>query len=71
MPDRENELGALWMRVSQNGRRYMTGKINGIEVVVFENANKQGNSPDWRVFKQQPRNPGDVRPESKSDDLGF
>lgn len=72
MPDREHELGALWVRVSQNGKRYMSGKINGVEVVCFENANKQGKQPDWRVFKSEPRNRGDVRPAVQGDDdLGF
>ncbi|MCR4375643.1 MAG: hypothetical protein NUW22_12420 [Acidobacteria bacterium] len=49
------ELGALWVRVSQSGARYMTGTISGVDVVCFENKNKQGKQPDWRVKKSEPR----------------
>jgi hypothetical protein len=53
---KEDELGALWEREGKNGR-YLTGKINGVEVVVFWNAKKQAGekTPDWRVYKSQPR----------------
>ena len=49
------ELGALWLRVSQSGKRFMTGTINGVDVVCFENQNKTGKQPDYRVFKSEPR----------------
>lgn len=62
----QNELGALWVRVSQNGRRYMSGTINGVEVVCFENLKKQGKQPDWRVLKSEKR---EAKPEpSRVDD---
>lgn len=49
------ELGALWVRVSANGTRYMTGKIGNEDVVVFENKNKKGKAPDYRVMRSEPR----------------
>lgn len=53
---RDQAIGALWVRVSQSGQRYMTGKIDGVgDVVVFENKQKSGKQPDWRVLKRQPR----------------
>lgn len=51
----EREIGALWVRVSKGGTRFMSGKINGEDVVLFENKNKQGKQPDWRVLKSEPR----------------
>lgn len=72
MPDQSrdpNELGALWVRVSQKGARFMTGKVNGVDVVVFENKNKRGNAPDWRVFKSQSRKERAQRPQEQDDDL--
>lgn len=51
-----NELGALWVRVSANGTRYMSGTITGIGAVVcFENKNKGEKRPDWRVLRSQPK----------------
>ncbi len=50
-----NELGALWVKTSAKGVEFMSGTINGVEVVCFRNMNKSGNQPDWRVLKSQPR----------------
>jgi len=57
---RENELGALWLKESKNGVAYMTGTINGVQVVCFHNDNKNDEDPDdrqpdWRVLKSTPR----------------
>lgn len=81
-----NELGALWARVSANGVRFMSGTINGVEVVCFENRNKQGKQPDWRVMKSQPKDgqsertrqldtheapQREMRVDDPDDDIGF
>jgi len=50
-----NEIGALWCKVSDKGRPYMTGTINGVSVVVFENKKTALNQPDYRVLKSKPR----------------
>ena len=52
----ENELGSLWIKSGSKGE-YMTGTINGQEVVVWRNDRKTGNQPDWRVMKSKPREP--------------
>jgi hypothetical protein len=58
--NKEDELGALWVRQGRNGD-FFSGKltINGeaIEIVVFSNTHKQPGekSPDWRIYKSQPR----------------
>jgi hypothetical protein len=57
MANKEDEIGALWQRTSANGKTFLSGKINGADVVVFTNDHKQPGekTPDWRVFKSTPR----------------
>jgi hypothetical protein len=50
----ENELGALWLREGSKGP-FMTGTINGVEVVCFPVTKKSEKSPAWRVMKSKPR----------------
>jgi uncharacterized protein (DUF736 family) len=52
---KEEELGALWIRTSRNGKEFLTGKVGGVDVVCFRNDKKQGKQPDYRVLKSQPR----------------
>lgn len=56
MPKDPNELGALWSKQSARGE-YLTGNINGIEVVCFRNdkATAENKQPYWRVLKSQPK----------------
>lgn len=57
MPNQNpDELGALWEKTSGRGT-YMTGTINGVNVVVFRNDRKADGSkqPDWRVLKSKPK----------------
>ena len=51
------EIGALWMKVSQNkGQKYMTGHIETelegkIDVVIFTNKDKKNDkAPDFRIY---------------------
>lgn len=55
-----DELGALWMKTGSKGD-FMTGTINGVNVVCFRNDRKTGNQPDWRVLKSKPREEKDLR----------
>lgn len=52
------ERGAAWVRVSQNGTRYMTGyvEVNGqkLDIVMFENKKKTGKQPDWKILESTP-----------------
>lgn len=54
--NKDDELGALWIKTTQDGRTYMTGTLNGVKVVVFSN-DRKGNerAPDYRVYKSTPR----------------
>ncbi len=49
-----DELGALWLKTSARGE-YMTGTINGVNVVCFPAKKTSDKSPAWRVLKSKPR----------------
>ncbi len=58
--DKANEVGALWKRISQAGKEYMSGKLKmgdvELEVVAFPNDHAEGDrKPDWRIYRSQPR----------------
>ena len=57
-----DELGALWIKTNDRGE-YMTGTVNGQEVVCWRNDRKPAGSkqPDWRVMKSKPREMGQPR----------
>jgi uncharacterized protein (DUF736 family) len=55
MPDRENEIGALWEKTSAKGTTYWTGNVNGVAVVIFRSAGDNPKAPTHRVYKSEPR----------------
>lgn len=59
MPNKDDELGGLWIRQGRSGD-FLSGKIGDQEVVIFPNAYKKPGerTPDWRVYKSQPREGG-------------
>jgi uncharacterized protein (DUF736 family) len=58
MPTQEDKLGALWLKTSAKGAKFMSGKINGVDVVIFKNTFKEEEKhPDYIVYKSQPREP--------------
>jgi uncharacterized protein (DUF736 family) len=61
-----DELGALWLKTSANGKKYMSGTIEGVgAVVIFKNERKTSDkAPDYRVFKSRPR---DLKPADQDD----
>jgi hypothetical protein len=59
MAEKQNDIGALWVKSSAKGQ-YMTGMIelNGekINIVCFTNQNKkEAKHPDWRILKSVPK----------------
>ena len=55
MPNKDDKLGALWVKTSTRCD-YMSGEINGQKIVVFANGfKKEDKHPDWIVYKSQPR----------------
>lgn len=68
------KLGALWLKESKQGKKFMTGIIENdslphiqkIPVVVFKNEKKQSDkSPDYLIFLSEDRE------FKKSDDVPF
>ena len=67
----QNEIGALWDKQSARGT-YMTGKINGENVVAFRNTNKRNDkSPDWRVLRAMPRGDRPATRQVGDDDIPY
>ena len=67
---KERELGALWVKKSNNGSQYMTGHIElkdasgKVQLVVFKNRGKRNedgtsskseNAPDFRLYLSEKR----------------
>lgn len=59
MANKDDEIGALWLKTSQKGTKFMSGTINGQDVVIFKNTMKQPGekTPDYRVYRSTPRQP--------------
>jgi len=53
----EDEIGALWIKTSSQGREYFTGDVNGERIIVFRNDRKEPGSkrPDFSIRKAKPR----------------
>jgi hypothetical protein len=55
MPDKNDKLGALWVKSGPKGE-YFTGQIGEQKIVVFQNGFKtEEKHPDWIIFKSRPR----------------
>ena len=63
---KNREIGALWLRKSAAGNKYLSGHVEtaegeGIEeektrVIVFANKNKKNDkAPDYRIYKSEPQ----------------
>ena len=55
----EKSIGALWIKTGDKGE-YWTGNIelpDGTKqnVIVFKNTYKKDNQPDFRIYKQKPK----------------
>jgi uncharacterized protein (DUF736 family) len=73
MAEKENELGALWIKHSDTGE-YMTGSITidgkVTPIVCFLNRHKkEAKHPDWRILKSQPRGERSPAPEENRERL--
>ena len=65
------KIGALWMGISQGGKKYLSGAIqdgagNDIRVVVFPNGFKEDSKhPDFVVYLSQERTPEPAKGAAK------
>jgi hypothetical protein len=57
MPYEKNpdEIGALWIKTSRNGVEFMSGTVNGVDVVCFRSKSKSDKAPAWNVLKSKPK----------------
>ena len=56
MANKEDKIGALWLKTSAKGAKFMSGEINGVPVVIFKNTFKEEEKhPDYLVYKSTPR----------------
>jgi hypothetical protein len=73
--EKEADIGALWIKDGKNGK-FMSGKIKvgdqEVPVVVFRNTYKEegSNKPDYKVYRQQPRD-GEPKRALDKDDIPF
>lgn len=70
--DKADQLGGLWERKTKTGNHMLAGSVKlpdggELEIVAFWNDKKQEGerTPDWRIFKGQPRQ-GQGRGENPS-----
>ena len=49
------KLGALWLKTSGKGMKFMSGKIGDQRIVVFKVKEKRSEkAPDYEIFKFEP-----------------
>jgi uncharacterized protein (DUF736 family) len=69
--DKQDRLGALWIKTSKNGIKFLSGKVGDVQVVVFKNGyNKEDKHPDFIVYKSTPK-PQGQNPDNFEDDIPF
>lgn len=60
-----NEVGALWVKTGKKGE-YLTGTVNGLDVICFPITSDNPKAPAWRVLRSVPKSelpPPTRRPE--------
>jgi uncharacterized protein (DUF736 family) len=79
---KNREIGALWLRKSAAGNKYLSGHVGtaeneGIEdektrVIIFANKDKKNDkAPDYRIYKSEPQqNSSAASPEKPSTNQG-
>ncbi len=60
--DASKKIGALWVHEDKNGKKYLSGKCQDCEIVIFKNGFKEDgtNKPDWIIYasdKKQNKEP--------------
>lgn len=60
MPNKEDRIGALWIKQTRDNSEYMSGEVEiggeKVKLVVFRNGYKDAdNKPDYVIYKSRPR----------------
>lgn len=74
---KDREIGALWLRKSQSGNKYLSGHVEigdgeGLEeskekVIVFANKDKKSDkAPDYRIYRSEPQQAKETAPSDAS-----
>jgi uncharacterized protein (DUF736 family) len=71
-----DSIGALWVKTSKNGKKFMSGKVEvdgkTVNIVVFKNEKTSEKQPDYRILESVPQSQQDrPEPEDDSADLPF
>jgi len=73
MPEHK-DVGAIWVRESKKGEKYLSIKLGDAQYVAFKNKYKEkDNQPGWRIFPSEPRDGGQQEKVEKvfQDDVPF
>lgn len=76
---KDDEVGALWAKTTNNGTKLLSGTINGERVVLFKNKfyEENGNKPMFRVYKDtfepkaQESTEAETVPDEQDEDIPF
>jgi hypothetical protein len=65
--DNTKKIGALWVHEDKKGKKYLSGKCQDVDIVVFKNGYKEEgtNKPDWIIYVSEKKD----KPE-ESDPFG-
>jgi hypothetical protein len=55
--EKKKAIGGLWLNEGKNGKKYMSGSVNGQKIIIFKNDFKQegDKSPDYKIFESTPK----------------
>jgi len=73
----DKDYGALWLKESKDGKKYMSGVVGfkgeQVQIVVFKNTYKDAeNKPDYKIYLSKPRGKGPAKQEEIfNDDIPF
>jgi len=70
---KNQKIGALWVRKSQDGKSFLSGVLNDlsgdIQIAVFKNDRKESeNQPDYNIIRSEKREQKQNRPDDFLDE---
>jgi len=55
------KVGALWLRESKKGNKFMSGNCNDVKIIVFKNGKKDNEKqPDYLIYLQEEKKDEEV-----------
>ena len=70
----DKDYGALWLKESKDGKKYMSGTVGfkgeQVQIVVFKNTYKDAeNKPDYKIYLSKPK--GEHQEKFQDDSIPF